>query len=107
MRKMKWLPMAILSIGLIYSCGNKETKNETNETGPTVVATVDSVNAYVCPMRCENSGSMEPGQCKVCGMDLVKNPDYKGTAAVESAAPQADTTSDDVKTEESHEGHNH
>ena len=28
--------------------------------------------AYVCPMRCEGSGSNEPGKCSVCGMDLVK-----------------------------------
>ncbi|WP_034256684.1 heavy metal-binding domain-containing protein [Adhaeribacter aquaticus] len=33
--------------------------------------------AYVCPMKCEGSGSNEPGKCKVCDMDLVKNPDFE------------------------------
>jgi hypothetical protein len=36
--------------------------------------------AYICPMECEGSASNEPGKCPVCGMELVKNPNYKGTA---------------------------
>lgn len=41
--------------------------------------------AYICPMECEGSASHEPGKCPVCAMDLVKNPNYKGTAT-DSAA---------------------
>lgn len=29
--------------------------------------------AYNCSMRCEGGGSNEPGKCKVCGMDLIKD----------------------------------
>ena len=28
-------------------------------------------SAYVCPMHCEGSGSEQPGNCPVCGMDYV------------------------------------
>ncbi len=32
--------------------------------------------AYVCPMHCEGSGSDEPGECPVCGMDYVALSDH-------------------------------
>ena len=28
---------------------------------------------YICPMHCEGSGSDEPGECPVCGMDYQLN----------------------------------
>ncbi|WP_210462443.1 heavy metal-binding domain-containing protein [Rufibacter roseolus] len=36
--------------------------------------------AYLCPMECEGSASMEPGKCPVCNMDLEKNPAYQASA---------------------------
>ena len=44
-----------------------------------VVTPADTVSgttrtaAYECPMKCEGSASDKPGQCPVCGMDLVKS----------------------------------
>jgi len=32
---------------------------------------------FYCPMHCEGSGSDEPGECPVCGMDYVKNEDVE------------------------------
>ena len=56
----------------ISSCGSgtkeepkKEVKGESNDP--------NAKSGYVCPMGCKDSESMEPGKCKVCGMDLVKN----------------------------------
>lgn len=34
-------------------------------------------SAYVCPMHCKGSGSEEPGQCPVCGMDYVVRTDHE------------------------------
>ncbi|MCB0594406.1 MAG: hypothetical protein H6557_23205 [Lewinellaceae bacterium] len=33
-------------------------------------------SAYVCPMHCEGSGSEEPGNCPVCGMDYVAQAEH-------------------------------
>lgn len=38
-----------------------------DKTGP------EYTSVYVCPMHCDGSGSDEPGECPVCGMDYVKN----------------------------------
>ncbi len=46
-------------------------------------------SAYICPMHCEGSGSDAPGNCPVCAMAYVPNPDLQGGQ------------------EEGHEGHNH
>ena len=49
-------------------------------------ATETAQLAYMCPMQCEGSASHTPGKCPVCSMDLVKNPNFKGTAVADSAA---------------------
>lgn len=33
-------------------------------------------SAYVCPMHCDGSGSDQPGECPVCGMDYVAKADH-------------------------------
>lgn len=38
-----------------------------DKTGP------EYTSNYICPMHCDGSGSEEPGECPVCGMDYVKN----------------------------------
>ena len=107
-KKMTWLPILILSAGLMSSCGSNENKETTTESTPEQVAVINTTHAYICPMNCENSASMEPGLCKVCGMDLVKNPNYQGTLTDSAAVSGAATTDDDtVKVEPGHEGHNH
>ncbi len=68
------LPLAITLTFTLTSCGSKGTekkqdgKEQKNDTAKTAQAA-----AYICPMHCEGSESNEPGKCKVCGMDLVKN----------------------------------
>lgn len=39
---------------------------------PSVCEDPFGIYNYVCPMKCEESGSNEPGKCNVCGMDLKK-----------------------------------
>ena len=107
MKSIKYLPALIIAAGMFVACGGGENKETTTETPTEQIAMVDTVHAYVCPMNCEDSGSMEPGVCKVCGMYLVKNPNYKGetaSAMPDSTASAADTASHD---HDDHEGHNH
>ena len=77
MKKMKWIAVLILSAGLMTSCANKEQKEVGAEGTTETVGEINTTHAYTCPMHCENSASMVSGLCSVCGMDLVKNPDYK------------------------------
>lgn len=53
----------------IASCG--ESSKNTEQQGK------EYTSAYICPMHCEGSGSEETGKCPVCGMDYVKNENYK------------------------------
>ena len=69
------------SILFLTSCGNSAPKGALD--GP------EYTSAYICPMQCEGSGSVEPGTCPTCKMDYVANAD--------KAAPATDP----------HEGHNH
>ncbi len=55
---------------LVTSCGNTKEHNH-NHAG------VEHTAQYVCPMHCEGAGGDSAGQCPVCGMDYIKNPDYK------------------------------
>src|SRR5688500_11031291 len=74
-------------------CSSNSTEQKTGESATgtsgteTTGAAADSTQqmAYICPMECAGSASHEPGKCPVCGMDLVKNPNYK-EAAADSAA---------------------
>jgi len=78
---MKYLFIIIgLLAGSLALPGCSDTgKAAQTETTAEGAATTDSTQllAYVCPMRCEGSGSNQPGKCKVCDMDLIKNPDHK------------------------------
>ena len=106
MKSLKFLPALLIAAGMFIACGG-EHKEAASDTQTEQIAVVDTMHAYICPMNCVDSGSMEPGVCKVCGMDLVKNPDYKSDAAgamPESAASATDTAAHD---HDDHEGHNH
>lgn len=71
------LIFALTGSGLLWQGCNSEKISTGEQTSATVNAPADSTQllAYVCPMRCEGSGSNQPGKCKVCDMDLVKNPE--------------------------------
>ena len=83
-----------LIVGLVASAlilpgcsdAGKATSTETTVTENAMAPDSTQNLAYVCPMRCEGSGSSTPGKCKVCDMDLIKNPDHK--AAHDAAAHQ-------------------
>lgn len=84
---------AIFFFAFTSACNSSSTTAEEAATGveQTGLAT-DSTGmnaqqmAYICPMECEGSASMQPGKCPVCGMDLVKNP--KHTASADSTIQQ-------------------
>ncbi len=105
MKKMNWIAVVIVTAGLMSSCGSSEQKDAAAEGTTEQAAVINTTHAYVCPMNCENSASMEPGLCPVCKMELVANPNYQGVAATtDTAAVAADTA---AHAEEGHEGHNH
>ena len=103
MKKMNLMAVVIVAAALMSSCGGGEHKEAATEATTEQVA-INTTHAYVCPMNCENSASMEPGMCKVCGMELVKNPNYQGTAPDTTTAA---TPPDTGHAEAGHEGHNH
>lgn len=76
MNTLKNLGLAVFLI-TAAACGNGTDSNTETEKQATTNEK-DTVNAYVCPMRCENSGSSQAGACPVCGMDLVQNMDFPG-----------------------------
>lgn len=75
------LALAVFSFAACQSSSKEAPQAEAGVEGAATVA-ADSTSAagrqmaYMCPMECEGSASMQPGKCPVCGMDLVENPDY-------------------------------
>ena len=115
MKKSKVMMAFMVSASLLLgACGSNEPKEAEVQT-PVAEQVINTTHAYICPMNCENSASMDPGQCKVCGMDLVKNPNYAG--ATDTTATTADSTAaaqqvqegekEENQNHENHEGHNH
>ena len=80
------LGLALVSSGYLSACNKTATEENTvaseaaaTSTGSAADSASTAQFAYICPMKCEGSASHEPGKCPVCSMDLVKNPDFKGT----------------------------
>lgn len=106
----KTMMILAFSAGVIFAgCGSKQTDEAATETNTETPAdaqadqpvVINTTHAYICPMSCEGSPSMEPGNCPSCGMALVENPDYvpaEGSAAA---------TSEEAHDHDDHEGHNH
>jgi hypothetical protein len=110
---MKKNTFAILMMGFALSvftaCSSGDNKEAATDQQQKEHV-VDTEHAYICPMHCENSASMEPGTCPVCGMDLVANPDYKGAdtaAPADTAASMMQGSADEHGHDHSHEGHSH
>jgi len=77
--KHLFLIFGLLASGLaLPGCSDNGKATQSNTTA-TNAAITDSTQllAYVCPMGCEGSGSDKPGKCRVCDMDLIKNPNFK------------------------------
>lgn len=61
-------------------------------------------SAYICPMHCDGSGSDEPGECPVCGMDYVKNENMPADGHMHE---EGDDHHHEDGHGHDHEGHNH
>ena len=105
------MPVLALSFFIVSCGGNADTAGDeaaTDQTehthddghmhdGDHMEADADKqgpeyTSAYICPMHCDGSGSDEPGECPVCGMDYVKNEDMPA---------------DGHNHDHNHDGHNH
>lgn len=110
---IRLLPVLALSFFIVSCGGNADTAGDEAATDQTehthddghmhdgdhmeAGADVDKqgpeyTSAYICPMHCDGSGSDEPGECPVCGMDYVKNEDMPA---------------DGHNHDHNHDGHNH
>ncbi len=90
MKNLLLIIALLVSITFMPACSSNTTEQNTETTTSENAAATDSTQqlAYVCPMRCEGSGSDQPGKCKVCDMDLVKNPDHKNHATTSDSTSQ-------------------
>ena len=62
---------------LVLSC-NQPSKGTESENQKQKNSTPVAEAKYICPMKCEGSGSENPGKCGVCGMDLLEAATLKG-----------------------------
>lgn len=46
-------------------------------TEATDVLGKEYTSKFICPDHCKGSGSDKEGECPVCGMDLMENPNYQ------------------------------
>ncbi|GAA4309550.1 heavy metal-binding domain-containing protein [Nibribacter koreensis] len=77
------LAVAMVSVSACNTTTTTEKETSADVATPTEASTpADSTAtstkqmAYICPMNCKGSASMEPGKCPVCKMNLEKNPAY-------------------------------
>ncbi len=84
--------MVAASMMMFAACGG-DTPAATDEMPAEQATVINTTDPYVCPMNCENSGSMEAGVCKTCGMELVKNANYAGTSSDSTSTMSGDTAS--------------
>ncbi|MCR9051138.1 MAG: heavy metal-binding domain-containing protein [Phaeodactylibacter xiamenensis] len=118
---IRLLPVLALSFFIVSCGGNADTAGDeaaTDQTehthddghmheGDHMEADADKqgpeyTSAYICPMHCDGSGSDEPGECPVCGMDYVKNENMPADGHMHEEGH--DHHHEDGH---DHEGHNH
>ena len=87
--------LLVLALAGFGAC-TQQTANEA--ATDTIQTDAADQKAYVCPMNCENSASDEPGQCPVCGMDLVKNENYVAPVSPSADYTQEGTVADSAAT---------
>lgn len=80
-------------------CGNNAAQGALD--GP------EYTSAYICPMRCEGSGSAEMGTCPACKMDYEVNKDNPATTKDTHEGHNHDNHNHKGHDHGSHEGHNH
>lgn len=113
--KKTFQTLALAIVTCCVSCGHSHDHegSDTHNQAATNIESKDTVNAYVCPMRCEGSGSMKEGLCSVCAMDLKTNPDFPGHESMAigeepvGGSPMVDSTVIAEEEQHGHEGHDH
>jgi hypothetical protein len=85
MKSLKSIAVVTLFFSLslfVLSCGGNHNHDHADHSHDTTEAAAkhgegkEFTSAYVCPMHCETSGSEEPGNCPVCGMEYVAQADH-------------------------------
>jgi len=72
--ELKELQALLLKDGLHYTIGMKGDMNSHMHTAPKISAATGT-GIFHCPMNCEGEKNYDkPGDCPVCGMDLVEQP---------------------------------
>lgn len=93
-----------LFLSFILACNSESSNNSNNQTEDSVNVSVDNsvketltdsteaetvgntgnnqlneeyTAKYICPNHDKGSGSDSPGDCPVCGMELIENPNYQ------------------------------
>lgn len=93
---MKITLPVVLAITILLALSCTQHPKPANSTANTPAETPAKAVAYACPMKCEGEKTYPaPGQCPVCGMDLV---------AVNGSSVAPDSMHRD---QPGHEGHNH
>ena len=76
--KILILPLVVMAILAVTSCGSGENKTQENMAAdstmksPKELTDLAGVTSYYeCPMKCEGKKFSEPGNCPICGMELV------------------------------------
>jgi len=56
-------------------------KAKRDEAGKDIVpvdaAIINETHQYICPINCETGESNKNGKCKICGRELIENPNYQ------------------------------
>lgn len=91
---MKYFITVLIFVSFLFSTSCKNNNKDRQNTDSTEVVVDDTVNndtnslnnndlskeyssKYICPNHCKGSGSEKPGDCPVCGMEYIENPDYQ------------------------------
>jgi hypothetical protein len=76
--KILILPLIAMVILTVASCGNGENKVQDSMAADSTVKSAKEItdlagvtSYYECPMKCEGKKFSEPGNCPICGMELV------------------------------------
>jgi hypothetical protein len=100
------LGLSLALAAALTACGGDAANSNAKEEGTAQAKEqgMEYTAAYICPMHCEGSGSDQPGECPVCGMDYVKN--EGGKAPAQPAEEGGHDHSHDGH-DHSHDGHSH
>ena len=70
----EFLQQEFLKAGIHYTITDYKPEI-TKESAKVTVKTIDGNGVFYCPMRCEGDKTYDkPGDCPVCGMDLIEQP---------------------------------